>query len=662
VLTLSAFFIQIDPEARPSAAELLKMLVELAAGRPLPPYQLSTEAIRRREERIAADQLREAKTKKKAAPVVPPRKGAPPSSNSVAAKRLAAKRGHSAPYETSSSEALGSEFSQSNSAITRPFSTNIASSRTDNVNLFDADVDNGENEQGWDDQPQTGSFDPFDNDEQPTIPAGRGNRTSDAAVPTFDPFADDQPEFSSKTFCVQHSAFIDFSFCFWFFTDPPSTVRSSAFVRRPSSELEEPFSPSASNTKQKQSSSFEGFEEFSNGSDPFATQPTTVQAIPTSFAGVSSDLLFNNSDIQSSTRSGFSNFDNSDVPRVPPTSRQTSMKNTNFDSFDAPQAAPSRQTSTRSNFDLPQAPPSRQTSARSVNRNLLGDDDNNGTTAPPPSRATSAFTNDFDSDFSLPTAPSRTNSVRNSSNFSAFGNDDDFINQQSQLSSSKPTAASLLFELETSLPPAAVLTPTPQNSGKSSTNGVLDLLHSSSSSESGKTQQRKSNPLELLNLYDQPLQPTKSSPAPVMLGMNPHASNSPAFMNLPPAGGRTSIPISPFNPSPMTNHMSSTSPGMRSPGMPYIPPNPMASSNPNLMMYPPRTQFSNPGGPNSMGIGGLPYGSPMYNPGGMNANRGMPPPPPNPFAKGPTPNAGMRTSYGVNSDPFDSLSVLNNKK
>jgi hypothetical protein len=441
-----------------------------------------------------------------------------------------------------------------------------------------------------------------------------------------------------------------------FFTDTPATVKSSAFVRRPSSELEEPFSPSASKAKQKQSSSFEGFEEFSNDSDPFATQPATVQAVPTSFAGVSSDLLFDNTDMQS-TRSGFSNFDTPDATRAPP-SRQTSTRS----NFDLPQAPPSRQTSARSNFDLPQAPPSRQTSVRSVNKNLLDDDDNNGTTAPPPSRATSAFTNDFDSDFSLPTAPSRTNSVRNSaSTFSVFGNDDGFINQQTQSSSSKPSAASLLFELETSLPPAAVLTPTPQNSSKSSTN-EFDLLHSSNFNEMDKKQQqRKSNPLELLNLYDQPLQPTKASPAPVMLGMNPHASNSPAFMNLPPAGGRTSIPISPFNPSPMQNHMSS-SPGMRSPGMPFVPPNPMGSSNPNLMMYPPRPQFSNPGGPTSMGIGGMPYGSPMNAPGPLNNNRGLPPAPPNPFAKGPAPSPGMRTSYGMNSDPFDSLGVLNNKK
>lgn len=72
---------------------MLNYLAEIASGRPLPPHQLSAEAIRRREERIAADQLRESKSKKNKGPVVPDRKGAPPASSSVAAKRLAAKRG-----------------------------------------------------------------------------------------------------------------------------------------------------------------------------------------------------------------------------------------------------------------------------------------------------------------------------------------------------------------------------------------------------------------------------------------------------------------------------------------------------------------------------------------------------------------------------------------
>lgn len=88
------------------------MLVEIAANRPLPPYTLSSEALKRREDRIAADQLRENKNKKKAAPVVPVRKGAPPSANSVAAKRLAAKRGGQNNFlSPSQSESQPTDFS-----------------------------------------------------------------------------------------------------------------------------------------------------------------------------------------------------------------------------------------------------------------------------------------------------------------------------------------------------------------------------------------------------------------------------------------------------------------------------------------------------------------------------------------------------------------------
>lgn len=70
---------------------------EIARGNPLPPYQLSEEALRRRQERLAADEVRHKQTKKK--PVQDSllgqhsQKAAAPASNSVAAKRLAAKRG-----------------------------------------------------------------------------------------------------------------------------------------------------------------------------------------------------------------------------------------------------------------------------------------------------------------------------------------------------------------------------------------------------------------------------------------------------------------------------------------------------------------------------------------------------------------------------------------
>lgn len=70
---------------------------EIARGNPLPPYQLSEEALRRRQERLAADEVRQKQTKKK--PLQNSlleqysQKAAAPASNSVAAKRLAAKRG-----------------------------------------------------------------------------------------------------------------------------------------------------------------------------------------------------------------------------------------------------------------------------------------------------------------------------------------------------------------------------------------------------------------------------------------------------------------------------------------------------------------------------------------------------------------------------------------
>jgi hypothetical protein len=64
----------------------------LAGNRPLPEHPLSSEAAQRRAERIAANELRQNKQKKVA--VAAPRKVvAPLDSNSVAARRLAAKRG-----------------------------------------------------------------------------------------------------------------------------------------------------------------------------------------------------------------------------------------------------------------------------------------------------------------------------------------------------------------------------------------------------------------------------------------------------------------------------------------------------------------------------------------------------------------------------------------
>lgn len=86
--------VQIDPEARPIILELLLAMREISKGSPLPPYELSAEALQRRAARIAADEVRNTKAKKKpTATPIDTKRSAPPSANSVAAKRLAAKRG-----------------------------------------------------------------------------------------------------------------------------------------------------------------------------------------------------------------------------------------------------------------------------------------------------------------------------------------------------------------------------------------------------------------------------------------------------------------------------------------------------------------------------------------------------------------------------------------
>jgi hypothetical protein len=66
----------------------------LAARRELPPHVLSQEAVQRRQERLEADKIKD-KSKKKtdSSTAANSRKGSAPAANSVAAKRLAAKRG-----------------------------------------------------------------------------------------------------------------------------------------------------------------------------------------------------------------------------------------------------------------------------------------------------------------------------------------------------------------------------------------------------------------------------------------------------------------------------------------------------------------------------------------------------------------------------------------
>ena len=86
----------------------------LSKGKPLPPYQLSEEAEKRRRDRLAADELRQKKAAAKkghsTAAVSAAPKAIPISSNSVAAKRLAALRGGQLPEGGGSSSQLLDEF------------------------------------------------------------------------------------------------------------------------------------------------------------------------------------------------------------------------------------------------------------------------------------------------------------------------------------------------------------------------------------------------------------------------------------------------------------------------------------------------------------------------------------------------------------------------
>jgi hypothetical protein len=82
---------QLDPEARPAIFEIKAAIKALSQGEPLPPYELSEIAQQRKEERRLSEMRRANQTQKKAAPL-PTREHVPLAANSVAARRLAAKR------------------------------------------------------------------------------------------------------------------------------------------------------------------------------------------------------------------------------------------------------------------------------------------------------------------------------------------------------------------------------------------------------------------------------------------------------------------------------------------------------------------------------------------------------------------------------------------
>jgi hypothetical protein len=167
-ITILKRMLDIDPEARPIILELLLAMREISKGSPLPPYELSAEALQRRAARIAADEVRNTKTKKKpTATPIDTKRSAPPSANSVAAKRLAAKRGvsvdatdnHLTPGPSSSfQEDL---FSNSNASVGN-FAFPGNNDGTDFV--------------------QDAGFDPFDD----VGPANHHSNSSDSAVDVWD--------------------------------------------------------------------------------------------------------------------------------------------------------------------------------------------------------------------------------------------------------------------------------------------------------------------------------------------------------------------------------------------------------------------------------------------------------------------------------------------
>jgi serine/threonine protein kinase len=92
VLILLMF--DMDPEARPSISQIIDAISAISKNQPLPSYELSQEALQKRKERIAMEEFNNNNNKKsnKKSPVVA-RKQGPLDNNSVAARRLAAKRG-----------------------------------------------------------------------------------------------------------------------------------------------------------------------------------------------------------------------------------------------------------------------------------------------------------------------------------------------------------------------------------------------------------------------------------------------------------------------------------------------------------------------------------------------------------------------------------------
>ena len=155
------YVIQVDPEARPDIPQIITAVVALSKGKPLPPYQLSEEAERRRRDRLAANELRQKKAAagKKCPSTNAAPKAVPISSNSVAAKRLAALRG--GPVSEGSTSNSSSSSSSSSQLLDEfdPF----ASSGTASVDDFQPTESSAYNDFAFSaSQAQATSFPAFD--------------------------------------------------------------------------------------------------------------------------------------------------------------------------------------------------------------------------------------------------------------------------------------------------------------------------------------------------------------------------------------------------------------------------------------------------------------------------------------------------------------------
>lgn len=266
--------LDMDPEARPSLDEIFDALSAAASGNPLPPYQLSEIAIQRKQERENASKRREQKTQKKSSNsnFIPARKE-PISlaSNSVAARRLAAKKGVD-----------GNPLSQ--------HVTNDALSSSSFVTTF-ADFDSSNNNSGELFQTSSNEF---------SADFGDFGETSHN---TFDAF-------ESQTPAQSHSS--NFTPNFVDFESQPTTStltfhQPHAF---PSNDL------LGADLLDSSSSSIKPFDAFSSGHseahsfDPFPSAPTSAPSATAVFASFD----FNNSSSSSASSSsfatdGFSGFD-----------------------------------------------------------------------------------------------------------------------------------------------------------------------------------------------------------------------------------------------------------------------------------------------------------------------------------------------------------------